>query len=859
MREAVRSVCVVEKMELLECFLYNIDHSLYDVHHVLKDSCRYGWTHIVKWLLDNTEHSSLDISSAMHTVLHREFVGPDNTLVGLLLQYPIHDKVDVAEIIKECCWWGLLNLVQLICEKNDHKKLDMKEAMNTACSRSHFDLVDWMLANIENNLFDMPTAFDKAIHADFDDLNASLILLLKDYTDHKLIDMKHLLTIGCKQCWYNIVDWVLGNADHTVLDVDKAMNSVYIKWMFDEPFNDDIEINCRRVKYEPLIKMILEKVNHSLLDLKEVFNQACHYASLDVVILVLENTDHKKIYVKKALDILYISWMYDDNFDELGINERRDKYEPLIKLMIEKENFDSLDLKKVLNQACQYGSFDIVKLVLENTDHERLDVNEAMKKAYDSWMYSDKKCIDGRNRYEPVMKLILEKVNHNSLYLQNILIQACKIGSLDVLTLVLEKNDHNKLDVKAAMNILHDELNNFKYYYGYMNFDFYEEHKDRSDRNKKNTDHKLLDVKKATSILYDAWEWNYYYSTIEEIKDMRDQYEKLIKLIIEKVKHDSLDLQILLNLAFCCCSLDAVTLMLEKTDHKMLNVQKAIDIICYQWENSDIRDKYEQLINLILAKVNDDSLDLHQVLDCACFYHSLDFVTLLLEKTDHKQLHVKEVMNIICNEWDFDKNSDRRDKHERKIKLILEKVNRDSLDLQNVLNHACRWTLLDVVTLLLENTDHKLLDVKKAMNIICQHWDHYYYEEDEENSAREEKLEQLIILILDKVNHDSLDLQQVFDCVCRYCSLDVVTLLLEKTDHKMLDVQEALKIKYEQYLDKENIDERDNTCNNKVLIELIFEKVNHDYLDLKIVLFLACIYGSIDVITLLLEKQIITN
>ncbi|CAG2249506.1 unnamed protein product [Mytilus edulis] len=200
MREAVRSVCVVEKMELLECFLYNIDHSLYDVHHVLKDSCRYGWTHIVKWLLDNTEHSSLDISSAMHTVLHREFVGPDNTLVGLLLQYPIHDKVDVAEIIKECCWWGLLNLVQLICEKNDHKKLDMKEAMNTACSRSHFDLVDWMLAYIENNLFDMPTAFDKAIHADFDDLNASLILLLKDYTDHKLIDMKHLLTIGCKQC-----------------------------------------------------------------------------------------------------------------------------------------------------------------------------------------------------------------------------------------------------------------------------------------------------------------------------------------------------------------------------------------------------------------------------------------------------------------------------------------------------------------------------------------------------------------------------------------------------------------------------------------------------------------------------------
>ncbi|CAC5416378.1 unnamed protein product [Mytilus coruscus] len=202
------------------------------MHHVLKESCSYRWVHIVKWLLDNIEHSSLDINTAMHTVLFREFVGPDNTLVRLLLQYPIHDTVDVAEIIQECCWWGILDLVQLVCEKIDHKQLDMKAAMNTACSRSHFDLVKWMLSNIENNLFDMPSAFDKAIHADCDDLNASLIQLLKGYTDHKLIDMSSVLMIGCKQCWYDIVDWVLGNADHTVLDVDKAMNSVYIKWMF---------------------------------------------------------------------------------------------------------------------------------------------------------------------------------------------------------------------------------------------------------------------------------------------------------------------------------------------------------------------------------------------------------------------------------------------------------------------------------------------------------------------------------------------------------------------------------------------------------------------------------------------------
>ncbi|CAG2249511.1 unnamed protein product [Mytilus edulis] len=279
MREAVRSVCFVDKIDLLECFLHNVDHSLYDVHHVLKESCRYGWIHIVKWLLDNIEHTSLDINTAMHTVLHRDFVGPDNTLVRLLLQYPINDTVDVDEIIQECCWWGLVDLVQLICDKNDPNQLDMKEAMNTACSRNHFDLVEWMLANIENNLFDLPTAFDKAIHADCDDLNASLITILINRIDNELINMASLLKIKDKDCLYDIVECVLGSVDHNKFDFQEAFNTVYDTIYGD----DDSDINSKKEKYLPLIKLILEKVNPESLELTDALNQACRDCSSDVV------------------------------------------------------------------------------------------------------------------------------------------------------------------------------------------------------------------------------------------------------------------------------------------------------------------------------------------------------------------------------------------------------------------------------------------------------------------------------------------------------------------------------------------------------------------------------------------------
>ncbi|XP_076100762.1 uncharacterized protein LOC143069843 [Mytilus galloprovincialis] len=278
-RDAVRSVCVLPKMDLLEFFLHNVDQSLYNANYVIEISCRFGWVHILKWLLDNVEYSSSVIHEAITIVLHGQFRESNKTLV-------------------------------LMLKKIDTNQVDIKAVMNTACSRSHFDVVQWLLSNVDNYLFDMPTAFDKAIHAYRPDLTVSLIQLLIDNIDYKLIDMASMLKIENKDCLFDIVECVLRGVDHKVYDVQKAFNTIYAGLMSDEISNDDDnDNNNKKEKYLTLIKLILDKVNHESLDLKNVLNQACRDCSSDVVKLLLENTDHKMLDVKKAMNIVYNLWV----------------------------------------------------------------------------------------------------------------------------------------------------------------------------------------------------------------------------------------------------------------------------------------------------------------------------------------------------------------------------------------------------------------------------------------------------------------------------------------------------------------------------------------------------------------------
>ncbi|CAG2249516.1 unnamed protein product [Mytilus edulis] len=156
----------------------------------------------------------------------------------------------------------------------------------------------------------------------------------------------------------------------------EAVNIIYSSIIDDsDNMMDQIE------KYEPLIRQILEKVNHDLLDLKTVFKHAFCKRCLEVVRNLLENTDHGKLNVKGAMNIVMTT-----SFDPRRslISKMGKMKEPVIKLILEKVNHDSLALKDIMNYACCNGLLDVVTCLLENTDHKKLDIMEAVNVVFRS-------------------------------------------------------------------------------------------------------------------------------------------------------------------------------------------------------------------------------------------------------------------------------------------------------------------------------------------------------------------------------------------------------------------------------------------------------------------------------------------
>ncbi|CAG2249504.1 MTRR [Mytilus edulis] len=152
--------------------------------------------------------------------------------------------------------------------------------------------------------------------------------------------------------------------------------------------------------------------------------------------------------------------------------------------------------------------------------------------------------------------------------------------------------------------------------------------------------------------------------------------------------------------------------------------------------------------------------------------------------------------------------------------------------------------LLDTVTLLLENTDHKQLDVNGAINAAT------LYKFRNRNNCKH-----LIMLFLENVNHSLINFKEVLNKACTDHSLDTITWLLSNYDHALFDLNYAMRKACEseesriiKYL-VENCDNTllditgamtrvlyNNICNdgNEEIIKYLFRKVNKELIDDKI-------------------------
>ncbi|CAG2249514.1 unnamed protein product [Mytilus edulis] len=294
-----------------------------------------------------------------------------------------------------------------------------------------------------------------------------------------------------------------------------------------------------------------------------------------------------------------------------------------------------------------------------------------------------------REKYEPLFRHILEKVNHDLLDLKTIFHLAWIIGCVEVVTYLLENNNHDQLDVKGAVN----------------------------------------DVYRCVCDIscYD-----------QDMNNLREKYEPLFRHILEKVNHDLLDLKTIFHLAWRIGCVEVVTYLLENNNHDQLDVKEAVngvyrsvacrirclEVVAYLLENinhdqldakkavndlyrsvcdvryynhvmNNLRDTYDPLIRHILEKVNHDLLDLKTIFHLACRIRCLEVVAYLFENNNHDQVGVKEAVNDVFrsvgnNGYYTDGMNNLKEKYERLIIHILEKVNHDLLDLKTIFHLACR-------------------------------------------------------------------------------------------------------------------------------------------------------------------------
>ncbi|VDI58242.1 Hypothetical predicted protein [Mytilus galloprovincialis] len=644
------------------------------------------------------------------------------------------------------------------------------------------------------------------------------------------------MNYACCYGYLDVVTFLLENIDHVKLDVKDAMNTV-MKKVFDQcsSYTLPMRMDDKRGMEEPIIKLILNQVNHDLLALKHIMKYACRNVYLDVVTFLLENIDHGKLDVKEAINTA-MKKVFDpcsSYYSGIRMNADREKEESIFKLILEKVNHDSLELKEIMKYACCNHYLDVVMFLLENTDHKTLDVMEALNS-----LISGDHCDTNvqRAKNELLIELFHENVNPDLLDLKKVFSFGFRSGCLNAVTYLLENTDHKKLDIMEAVN----------------------------------------DVNK--SITEDDY---------DDMNYQRGMYEHLIIQILEQVNHDLLHLKKVFYLACMTKSLDAITYLLENTDHKKLAIMEAANKVCNPSIGEDTDDNVcdmssnEELIKLLLQKVKTDLLDMEILMNEACRNGWLNIVRWLVKNIEHSMFDVDTAFNLFIphdseetlvifklllaiispNLFDIGTVIEQASRlnHTEKVLWLLHNKDSSLFEMKYVMNEACRNSNLQIMKYVMENMDKNCVDVRSAMNKACR-------------SSNTNSLE-AVKWLLDNIPHDMLDLKSAMNNACRYDNVDVVEWFWNNLDRKLFDVKtawnnacyncnEALLSYLINNMDENMLDKSKamlQACRNyeegDKVISLLFEQPNMNTPEnCKNVLKEACVHSNRPIVEWLLEN-----
>ncbi|CAG2209574.1 unnamed protein product [Mytilus edulis] len=638
------------------------------------------------------------------------------------------------------------------------------------------------------------------------------------------------------------------------------------------------DIDEQRKKKEPVIKLILEKVDHDSLDLKEIMNKACLYDHLDVVTFLLENTEHEKLYIMEAVNNAYNLFWYRGDIDE-----QREKKEPLIKLIIEKVDHDLLDLKEIMNKACRYGYLDVVTFLLENTDHEKLHIMGAVNNAGNL-------SIDRCN--EKIIETLLQKVKTDLFDMEILMNVTCRNGWLNIVRWLVENIDHSMFDVDTAFNLFipHDgeeTLDIFKLLLQIISPNLFNigtviEQASRLNHTEKvlwllqNKDSSLFEMK---YVMNEACR-NSNLQIMKYVMDNMDRNcvdARSSKMAFDNIPHDMLDLESAMNNACRYDNVVVVQWFWNNLDRQLFDVKTAWNNACYNCneallsyllDSMDVKmlDTFvalsracrnikegDKIMSLLFEQLNVNTPEnCKLVLKESCVHCNRKVVKWLLSNTDIQPLVYKEsLIDMIKATINMTNNMDKSDR----VSMVQFLLEHDSIrklrqnDMTEVMEAVSSIGQLDMVRQLWDNNEQSMFNTRAIVNTACESGqfeivDWFLQNIELKNIDVQTVMVEacgygwltIVKLLWSNFDKESFDIRTLLDDACSYGRYDIVKFLLENADSKLLDAKLVLE----------------KSCGYgwKDIILWLFANIETISIDLKTCMFEACAQGRLAIVEL---------
>ncbi|XP_052081353.1 uncharacterized protein LOC127719334 [Mytilus californianus] len=788
MKQAINNACMNGNLDTVKWLIENIDNELFDMKQAMNEACNANEEDMVKWLFKNVDNTSFDIKR----VISHACEWGDHDLMKMLIEniakfdhtcfhlqsllYTIFDCCNDEESM--CYKSSLQEMLLVICKQGQKKEIFWTDVLNKACVFGFLEVVEWLLTNVPSNIFDFDTAIANALSSKSD----SIIRFIIERNCHTVTDIRFLTNLLCHHGYTDIALWLLQNNKHSLFDLQTMMNEAclhddlsLVKYLWEKVNHNLFDMKtamtkaCRGEQSTITIEWLWRNNDQQLFDMNVSMNNACRYGRQNVVEWLWENIDQSNFRLNEAFynacrneqyDV--VRWMLEkvprellDISNALHTACPGNTKDGIVKILLQNINISSINVNLIIREACNHGKTSIIQYLLNMTDVKMIDMNQAMTNILsidvnsDSYADQDKLLIDEKK--QQLATTIIQKTTLSMLKTDELIIEICKNGWLELLQLIWSNKDHSNINIDQSKIDIACE-------YGRENIVHWAV---------SNLDPNMINVKALMT------------------QSCSLGWLEIVKKIWTTEENGNFDIKSAMNEGCSYARVEVVTWLIQNADNNLFDMNVVMEISC--------RNGWIDIIKNILP-LDLSTCNATVAITAACTTGSVELVQLLLNQFGKEIIDFDQISKSILTS---SKNADL-------VISLLQNIDFDKFDIRKIFTAACGFGWIDVLKYIKAkastncNVSGGMIKAcnqgeDKIVTYLLQEFPHYRFDfQSSLLAACTKGWDEIAEILLDTVDHNILHIENNFMNICRSGEADIVSIILKKVDHNLLNLNETI-------------------------------------------------------------------